>query len=148
MPSSSSPNNNFTMTKDISGSYLNTIPSSTYIFTITATMIECTEGIKSLLGKHVKILLTAPVKLETKNDKFDNRVLVNIIYHRSIIINAITMICHLPKSQSLCNTQVFCPCRLFCLKIPPRVSQFCNHICLCTVSDLQRKNVNCELIIA
>lgn len=34
------------------------------------------ESVKSLLGKHVKILLKTVVKLETKPDKLENRVLV------------------------------------------------------------------------
>jgi hypothetical protein len=33
--------------------------------------------VKSLLGKHVKILLKNVVKLETKGDKTENRVLVS-----------------------------------------------------------------------
>nr|CAD7411194.1 unnamed protein product [Timema cristinae] len=50
------------------------------------------ESVKSLLGKHVKILHKNVVKLETKGDKTDNRVLV------------------------------FSPCRLFLLtaKVPTR----------------------------
>ncbi|CAG7733832.1 unnamed protein product, partial [Allacma fusca] len=51
---------------------------------------ELSDGIKNLLGKHVKILLKCAVKLESKGDKTENRVLV------------------------------FCPCRVFCLKIPLR----------------------------
>ena len=35
------------------------------------------ESVKSLLGKHVKILLKNVVKLETKGDKTENRVLVS-----------------------------------------------------------------------
>ena len=37
------------------------------------------ESVKSLLGKHVKILLKTVVKLETKPDKLENRVLVRNI---------------------------------------------------------------------
>jgi hypothetical protein len=35
------------------------------------------ESVKSLLGKHVKILLKNVVRLETKGDKTENRVLVS-----------------------------------------------------------------------
>lgn len=35
------------------------------------------ESVKALLGKHVKILLKNVVKLETKQDKLENRVLVS-----------------------------------------------------------------------
>lgn len=35
------------------------------------------ESVKALLGKHVKILLKNVVKLETKQDKQENRVLVS-----------------------------------------------------------------------
>lgn len=38
-----------------------------------------TESVKALLGKHVKILLKNVVKLETKPDKQENRVLVSIM---------------------------------------------------------------------
>ena len=37
------------------------------------------ESVKALLGKHVKILLKNVVKLETKQDKQENRVLVSDI---------------------------------------------------------------------
>lgn len=37
------------------------------------------ESVKALLGKHVKILLKNVVKLETKQDKQENRVLVSNI---------------------------------------------------------------------
>lgn len=52
------------------------------------------ESVKNLLGKQIKILLKNVVKLETKNDRTENRVLV------------------------------FSPCRLFLLtaKVPTRVS--------------------------
>ncbi|XP_046752565.1 F-actin-uncapping protein LRRC16A isoform X6 [Diprion similis] len=54
---------------------------------------DLNESVKSLLGKHVKILLKNVVRLETKQDKQDNRVLV------------------------------FSPCRLFLLtaKVPTRI---------------------------
>ncbi|XP_011494349.1 PREDICTED: leucine-rich repeat-containing protein 16A [Ceratosolen solmsi marchali] len=54
---------------------------------------DLNESVKSLLGKHVKILLKNVVKLETKPDKLENRVLV------------------------------FSPCRLFLLtaKVPTRI---------------------------
>ncbi|XP_069691795.1 F-actin-uncapping protein LRRC16A isoform X3 [Periplaneta americana] len=54
---------------------------------------DLNESVKSLLGKHVKILLKNVVKLETKGDKTENRVLV------------------------------FSPCRLFLLtaKVPTRI---------------------------
>jgi len=40
------------------------------------------ESVKALLGKHVKILLKNVVKLETKQDKQENRVLVsNFLSH-------------------------------------------------------------------
>ncbi|XP_035702195.1 F-actin-uncapping protein LRRC16A isoform X3 [Folsomia candida] len=52
---------------------------------------EISEGIKALLGKHVRILMKCAVKMESKGDKTENRILV------------------------------FCPCRLFCLKVPPRI---------------------------
>ncbi|XP_014216168.1 F-actin-uncapping protein LRRC16A isoform X2 [Copidosoma floridanum] len=54
---------------------------------------DLNESVKTLLGKHVKILLKNVVKLETKQDKLENRVLV------------------------------FSPCRLFLLtaKVPTRI---------------------------
>ncbi|XP_018918250.2 LOW QUALITY PROTEIN: F-actin-uncapping protein LRRC16A [Bemisia tabaci] len=80
---------------------------------------DLNESVKSLLGKRVKILLKNVVKLETKGDKTENRVLV------------------------------FSPCRLFLLtaKVPTRIdshfhyleiqaveSKKPNHFCL-TVND-------------
>lgn len=38
-----------------------------------------TESVKSVLGRHTKILVKYMVKLETKNDKTENRVLVSTI---------------------------------------------------------------------
>ena len=35
------------------------------------------DGIKTLLGKHVKPLLKCAVKLESKGDKTENRILVS-----------------------------------------------------------------------
>lgn len=35
------------------------------------------EGIKTLLGKHVRILLKCAVKMESKGDKTENRILVS-----------------------------------------------------------------------
>jgi hypothetical protein len=40
-------------------------------------LISFAESVKSLLGKHVKILLKNVVRLETKGDKTENRVLVS-----------------------------------------------------------------------
>ena len=40
-------------------------------------LLYISESVKALLGKHVKILLKTVVKLETKADKTENRVLVS-----------------------------------------------------------------------
>ena len=45
------------------------------------------EGIRQALGKHVKILLKTPVKLEKGGDKTDNRILV-FTPHRMFIMTA------------------------------------------------------------
>lgn len=37
-----------------------------------------TESVKSILGRHTKILVKYMVKLETKGDKTENRVLVSM----------------------------------------------------------------------
>jgi len=44
------------------------------------------ESVKALLGKHVKILLKNVVKLETKQDKQENRVLVSNFCSLSVFI--------------------------------------------------------------
>lgn len=41
-----------------------------------------TDSVKALLGRHTKILIKYMVKLETKGDKTDNRVLVSILIRR------------------------------------------------------------------
>jgi len=46
-----------------------------------------TEGIRQVLGKHVKILLKTPVKLEKGGDKTDNRILV-FTPHRMFVMTA------------------------------------------------------------
>lgn len=43
------------------------------------------ESVKSLLGKHVKILLKNVVKLEIKADKTENRVLVCFIISEILV---------------------------------------------------------------
>jgi len=79
------------------------------------------ESVKALLGKHVKILLKNVVKLETKQDKQENRVLVSNFRFLSVSLHfigsfAIQSVFFLLK--------VFSPCRLFLLsaKVPTRVS--------------------------
>ncbi|XP_066998308.2 F-actin-uncapping protein LRRC16A isoform X2 [Anabrus simplex] len=61
---------------------------------------DLNESVKSLLGKHVKILLKNVVRLETKGDKTENRVLV------------------------------FSPCRLFLLmaKVPTRIDSHFHYL--------------------
>lgn len=97
-------------------------------------MISCLfpESVKSLLGKHVKILLKNVVKLEIKADKTENRVLVCLIISdnfRNISFMHGIMQCF------LCFVfQVFSPCRLFLLtaKVPTRVStNFRRYTFLC-----------------
>lgn len=53
-----------------------------FIFTRSHSLFFCfsylfTESVKALLGRHTKILVKYMVKLETKGDKTDNRVLVS-----------------------------------------------------------------------
>ncbi|XP_033222210.1 F-actin-uncapping protein LRRC16A isoform X4 [Belonocnema kinseyi] len=73
---------------------------------------DLNESVKSLLGKHVKILLKTVVKLETKPDKLENRVLV------------------------------FSPCRLFLLtaKVPTRID-FHFHYLEITAVESKRSNL-------
>lgn len=75
---------------------------------------DLNESVKSLLGKHVKILLKTVVKLETKPDKLENRVLV------------------------------FSPCRLFLLaaKVPTRID-FHFHYLEITAVESKRSNLLC-----
>ncbi|XP_018349807.1 PREDICTED: F-actin-uncapping protein LRRC16A isoform X4 [Trachymyrmex septentrionalis] len=75
---------------------------------------DLNESVKALLGKHVKILLKNVVKLETKQDKQENRVLV------------------------------FSPCRLFLLsaKVPTRID--CHfHYLEVTAIESRRANQLC-----
>ncbi|KAK0167729.1 hypothetical protein PV327_001601 [Microctonus hyperodae] len=75
---------------------------------------DLNESVKALLGKHVKILLKNVVKLETKPDKQENRVLV------------------------------FSPCRLFLLtaKVPTRID--CHfHYLEITAIESRRSNQLC-----
>ncbi|XP_029177752.1 F-actin-uncapping protein LRRC16A isoform X4 [Nylanderia fulva] len=75
---------------------------------------DLNESVKALLGKHVKILLKNVVKLETKQDKLENRVLV------------------------------FSPCRLFLLsaKVPTRID--CHfHYLEITAIESRRANQLC-----
>ncbi|KAG7202434.1 hypothetical protein KM043_018741 [Ampulex compressa] len=75
---------------------------------------DLNESVKALLGKHVKILLKNVVKLETKQDKQENRVLV------------------------------FSPCRLFLLtaKVPTRID--CHfHYLEITAIESKRANQLC-----
>ncbi|XP_070167015.1 F-actin-uncapping protein LRRC16A isoform X3 [Polyergus mexicanus] len=75
---------------------------------------DLNESVKALLGKHVKILLKNVVKLETKQDKQENRVLV------------------------------FSPCRLFLLsaKVPTRID--CHfHYLEITAIESRRANQLC-----
>lgn len=54
------------------------------------------ESVKALLGKHVKILLKNVVKLETKQDKQENRVLVsNLFFSVSLSIFFHDSICRI-----------------------------------------------------
>lgn len=68
---------------------------------------DLNESVKSLLGKHVKILLKNVVRLETKGDKTENRVLV------------------------------FSPCRLFLLtaKVPTRIDCHFHYLEIQTIES-------------
>lgn len=51
-----------------------------YLFSISSNLLfilAFPDSVKSLLGRHTKILIKYMVKLETKGDKTDNRVLVS-----------------------------------------------------------------------
>jgi hypothetical protein len=79
------------------------------------------ESVKALLGKHVKILLKNVVKLETKQDKQENRVLVSNFRFLSVFLYFLSSF----AIQSIFFLfKVFSPCRLFLLsaKVPTRVS--------------------------
>ena len=52
-----------------------------------STLKDPLEGIRQALGKHIKILLKAPVKLEKGGDKTDNRILV-FTPHRMFVMTA------------------------------------------------------------
>ncbi|XP_012283154.1 F-actin-uncapping protein LRRC16A isoform X2 [Orussus abietinus] len=75
---------------------------------------DLNESVKALLGKHVKILLKNVVKLETKPDKLENRVLV------------------------------FSPCRLFLLtaKVPTRIDCHFHYLEITSVES-KRANQLC-----
>lgn len=57
-----------------------------FLLSILSRVYDCVnysllaESVKALLGKHVKILLKNVVKLETKQDKQENRVLVSNLF--------------------------------------------------------------------
>ncbi len=44
---------------------------------LIGNIIVCTESIKNILGKNVKIIERRAVRLETKGDKTENRILVS-----------------------------------------------------------------------
>ncbi|KAJ1529208.1 hypothetical protein ONE63_006012 [Megalurothrips usitatus] len=71
------------------------------------------ESVKALLGKHVKILLKNVVKLETKGDKTENRVLV------------------------------FSPCRLFLLtaKVPTRIDFHFHYLEIQAISSIKNNQL-------
>ena len=52
-----------------------------------STHKDPSEGIRQALGKHIKILLKASVKLEKGGDKTDNRILV-LTPHRMFVMTA------------------------------------------------------------
>ncbi|XP_015588505.1 F-actin-uncapping protein LRRC16A isoform X2 [Cephus cinctus] len=78
---------------------------------------DLNESVKALLGKHVKILLKNVVKLETKQDKQDNRVLV------------------------------FSPCRLFLLtaKVPTRIDCHFHYLEITSIES-KRANQLCLIV--
>ncbi|XP_043269676.1 F-actin-uncapping protein LRRC16A isoform X2 [Venturia canescens] len=78
---------------------------------------DLNESVKALLGKHVKILLKNVVKLETKQDKQENRVLV------------------------------FSPCRLFLLtaKVPTRIDCHFHYLEITSVES-KRANQLCLVV--
>lgn len=49
-----------------------------HLFLFILLLFVQTDSVKALLGRHTKILIKYMVKLETKGDKTDNRVLVSI----------------------------------------------------------------------
>lgn len=61
--------------------------------------IFISESIKNLLGKQVKILFKNVVKLETKGDKTENRVLVSFF----ISIKSKGKMCHTLNSFHVCG---------------------------------------------
>ncbi|XP_026273496.1 F-actin-uncapping protein LRRC16A isoform X3 [Frankliniella occidentalis] len=74
---------------------------------------DLNESVKALLGKHVKILLKNVVKMETKGDKTENRVLV------------------------------FSPCRLFLLtaKVPTRIDFHFHYLEIQAVSSVKNNQL-------
>jgi hypothetical protein len=72
-----------------------------------------TEGVRSCLGKNVKITLQALVKMETKGDKTDNRVLVRYLppEHKFVLNLKVVLtlfLCHFLGSVCLSPVRSHC----------------------------------------